>query len=151
MSGKTKILTTAALAAAVFIAISAATIIVASPWSAGPTAAANHGLAPGPVPPWVNPDGTIDIDKVPDRMPVSDRNGNMVGYMPVDKNPNDDPNPGDPGFEEWNYGPIQVTNESGELVGHMQSVSPGGIQMFEPLTSTAVNENGQGGSGASPE
>ena len=76
-------------------------------------------------------------------MPVSDRNGNMVGYMLVDKNPNDAPNPGDPGFEEWNYGPIQVTNESGELVGHMQSVSPGGIQMFEPLTSTAVNENGQ--------
>ena len=151
MSGKTKILTTAALAAAVVIAISAATIIVASRWSAGPTAAANHGLAPGPNPPWVNPDGTIDIDKVPDRMPVSDRNGNMVGYMPVDKNPNDDPNPGDPGFEEWNYGPIQVTNESGELVGHMQSVSPGGIQMFEPLTSTAVDENGQGGSGASSE
>ena len=150
MSGKTKILTTAALSAAVFIAISAATIIVASPWSAGPTAA-NHGLAPEPNPPWVNPDGTIDIDKVPDRMPVSDRNGNMVGYMLVDKNPNDDPNPGDPGFEEWNYGPIPVTNESGELVGYMQSDYPGGIQMFEPLTSTAVDENGQGGSGASPE
>lgn len=151
MSRKTEILMTATLSAAVFIAISAVTIIVASHWNAGPTAAADHGLGPGPVSPWVNPDGTIDMDRVPDRMPVADRNGNMVGYMLIDKNPNDDPNPGDPGFEEWNHGPVQVTNESGELVGHMQSVSPGGSQMFEPLTSTVVNENGQGGSGASPE
>ena len=131
-----------------------ATMTVASHWNAGATAAADHGLGPGPVPPWVNPDGAIDIDELPDRMPVADRNGNMVGYMLIDKNPNDDPNPGDPGFEEWNYGPVQVTDESGELVGHMQSSSPGGTQMFEPLTSTVVNENGHsgsGGSGASPE
>ena len=79
-----------------------ATMIVASHWNAGATAAADHGLGPGPVPPWVNPDGAIDIDELPDRMPVADRNGNMVGYMLIDKNPNDDPNPGDPGFEEWN-------------------------------------------------
>ena len=68
MSGKTKVLMTAALTAAVFIAVSAVTIIVVSRWSVGPTTAAvDHGLAPGPVPTWVNPYCTIDIDKVPER------------------------------------------------------------------------------------
>ena len=149
MGKKTEMLITAVLSAAAFMAVSALTVIVAGIWDAA--ASADRGQDAGLVPPWVNPDGTIDIDKLPDRMPVADRNGNMVGYMEIDKNPNDDPNPGDPGFEEWNNAPAPVTNEAGELVGYMQSSTPGGAQMFEPLTSTVANENGEGGSGSSPE
>ncbi|MBI2917410.1 MAG: hypothetical protein HYY01_05375 [Chloroflexi bacterium] len=38
-----------------------------------------------PPPPWVNPDGTVGLSKMPNKLPLLDRNGNIVGEVEIDK------------------------------------------------------------------
>ena len=67
---------------------------------------------PPPTPPWVNEDGTIDVDRVPDLIPVSDRQGNRAGYIrkenhlappPVPTSPDFDPYHGQCGFSDCRH------------------------------------------------
>lgn len=40
---------------------------------------------PPPPPPWVNENGTVDIDKMPDEIPLLDANGEVCGYIDRDE------------------------------------------------------------------
>ena len=101
----------------------------------------DHGLE-GLVPPWVDPEtGIIDMSKVPDRMPVADGSGGTIGYIAIDKDPNDDLEPGDPGFDEWNTtNALYDLEEGGNLIGHLHTGvndgTDGGTMIFVPLDGT---------------
>lgn len=73
---------------------------------------------PPPPPAWVNPGGTADISKMPDRIPVADAMGNIVGY--VDKNLVTNP-PAGPRGSLSQDGEIPARNENGDIVGYLVS------------------------------
>lgn len=131
MKNIVNIFTTVGLAAVVFFALSAITMIVVGPDNTASQVQAHHGDIK---PPWVNDDGTIDKGRVPDRMPVPDGNGGIIGYVEIDMNPNDDPEPGDLGFEEWNTTQTVYASETGnEIVGKVVWDGPGGVRDFRPV------------------
>ena len=153
MNNKTiEILTTVGLAVIAFAAVSAVTMIIMGPNDSGHRVLAHDGYhADTDDPPWVKEDGTIDMNLVPDRLALADGNGGIFGYVEVDKDPNDDPNPGDPGFDEWNNSDPVYANETGdEVVGHMRWDTPGGDDrgVFEAIP---VNEDATGGPIELPE
>ena len=130
------ILLMAGLSIVVFVAVSATTVIVADYlFDAAPQATAHYGEGPPPPPNWVDPEtGIVDFNLMPDHLPVVNNQGEFVGYMTVDKDPNDDPNPGDEGFDEWISRPIEVTSDKGgtNVVGHL--IDDGaGAKSFVPL------------------
>ena len=38
-------------------------------------------------PPWINPDGTVNLSKLPDVVPISDSNGTIVGWTYIERVP----------------------------------------------------------------
>lgn len=85
---------------------------------------AQQGDVPPP-PPWVNADGTVDLSKKPDRMPVADQTGRIVGWVTLPKA--DSP----PGLADQKEFP--VTNDRGEVVGYMKpdpSAPTGPLRFF---------------------
>lgn len=46
--------------------------------------AANFGDGPPPPPPYRREDGSLDRSKLPDRVPVADQDGNLVGTIAKD-------------------------------------------------------------------
>ena len=120
----------------VFIAVSAVAMVVIGSNNSGSQVLADHGDTDDP--PWVNADGTMNKALMPDRMPLSDGNGGILGYVEIDKDPNDDLNPGDPGFEEWNNSKTVYVSETGdEVAGTVSFDGPGDSRVWEPI---AVNE-----------
>ena len=132
------------VAAAVFTIVSAVSVIALGPFSNSEVSAHDGG---GEEPPWVDPvTHIVDLDLVPDRMPVSDRNGGIYGYMEIDKNPNDDPEPGDDGFALWNESKlIYDAPEGGNIVGRLWSELDSETMVFVP-----VNEDDSTGGGEGP-
>ena len=123
---------TVALSAVVFFALSAVAMIVVGPDNTASQVSAHHGDTDDP--PWVNPDGTMNKDLMPDRMPVPDGNGGIIGYVEIDKDPNDDPEPGAPGFEEWNTTQTVYVNETGgEIAGKIHWDGPRGVRDFRTV------------------
>jgi len=94
-------------------------------------AQAHHG---GSDPPWVNEDGTADYSLMPDRMPVPDGNGGIIGYVEIDKDPSDDPAPGDSGFEDRNTQTVYASETGDEIAGKIIWDGPGGTRDFTPAT-----------------
>ncbi len=124
-----EIFATVGLAAVVFFALSAVTMILVGPNNTASQAQAHHG---GSDPPWVNEDGTADYSLMPDRMPVPDGNGGIIGYVEIDKDPNDDPEPGDPGFEDRNTQTVYASETGDAIAGKIIWDGPNGIRDFRP-------------------
>ena len=136
------ILLTAGLAAIVSVLVSAATLVIIGQNNSGSRVLADHGDTDDP--PWVNPDGTMNKDLIPDRLPLYGNNSVILGYVEVDKDPNDDPDPGDPGFEEWNKSRriVYVSETGDEVAGTIRFDGPGGSRAWQPVS---VNEDAPGG------
>lgn len=85
---------------------------------------------PPPTPPWVNEDGSIDLDRVPDLMPVSDRQGNRAGYIRTEDPQDPRFNPRSPEFDPYRRKPVLdgEGNQVGTFGGGVNR--PGG---FTPL------------------
>ena len=101
--------------------------------------ALSSGDQPPPQPAWEKPDGTLDMNKVPDRVPIADFEGNIAGYASKEDIYGDNTPSRPPGmsFEAYVDGVaegtieeplVPVTDKDGNLVGH---VVPGGS--FVPL------------------
>lgn len=54
---------------------------------AGGVASGDDVPPPPPPPPWVNPDGTVDLDRMPDRVPIMNEEGEIIGEVEIDKGP----------------------------------------------------------------
>lgn len=61
--------------------------------------------SPPPRPDWIGPDGKADMSKLPDRMPVLDRTGKVVGEIELSRLPNSAPDAGEMGAEDTPVGP----------------------------------------------
>jgi hypothetical protein len=73
---------------------------------------------PPPPPPWVNPDGTTDLAKLPDKVPVGDRTGRIIGYVDKTDAFGPPPEPTAPGVPSRSH-PTPVKNERGEVIGYL--------------------------------
>ncbi|MYX95145.1 hypothetical protein GT045_19125 [Streptomyces sp. SID486] len=75
-------------------AVAAAALIIAGGAAASSAMATDTGHTPPPPPAWVNADGTTDVSKIPDKLPVmgsdgkplKDRDGKQV-YVPSGQQP----------------------------------------------------------------
>lgn len=130
-----EVLTTAGLAAIVSVVVSAVTLVIIGPHNGGSQALADYGDTDDP--PWVNDDGiTMNKDLMPDRLPMYGANSVILGYVETDTDPTDDPDPGDPGFEEWNkFRRIVYVSETGdEVAGTISFDGPGGSRVWQPVS-----------------
>ncbi len=125
------VLITVGAAAVVFFALSAITMILVGPDNTASQVAAHHGDTDDP--PWVNPDGTMNKALMPDRMPVPDGNGGIIGYVEIDKDTSDDPEPGDPGFKDRNTQTVYANETGDEIAGKVVWDGPGGVRDFRPV------------------
>ena len=87
-----------------------------------------------PKPVWVNEeDQTIDLSKVPDRMPVSGTDGTQVGYLPMQKDAD--------GVKPMTdaLGNYAVTDNEGRIVGYFVRVGEhsNAPYRFQPLDEAA--------------
>lgn len=134
MNSRTRdLLITVGLAMIVFVAVSVAAMVILGENNVGSQVSAHHGDTDDP--PWVNSDGTMNKALMPDRLPVSDGNGGIFGYIEIDKDPNDDPEPGEPGFDEWNNSKTVYVSETGdEIAGTIRWDGPGDSRVFTPVS-----------------
>lgn len=80
-----------------------------------------------PLPPGVDPDGTVTVPNMPERIPVADENGNLAGY--VDRNAMFGPPTGLP-TEVPEPQKLPVTDQQGKLVGFL------GENGFQPIVNS---------------
>lgn len=138
MNTKKELSITIGLSVLVFVVVSVGTAVMLGRSSSDQVFAVDETLPPRP--PWVNEDGTLDLDKAPTRMPLAGSEGQTIGWIEPNWDPPswdptdvDDPQPGDPGYEVQK---IPVTNEAGDVIlGYLEpDVSMGiGHSVFTPI------------------
>ena len=137
MNTKKGLSITVGLSILVFVVVSVGTAVVLGRSSSDQAFA---GDETPPRPPWVNEDGTIDLDKAPTRMPIAGSDGQTLGWIQPNWDPPswgptnvNDPQPGDPGYEARK---IPVTNEAGDVIlGYLEPDGSVGIghSVFKPI------------------
>ena len=123
MNTKNGLSITVGLSVLVFVVVGVGAAVVVGRSSSDHAFAGDE--APPPRPSWVKADGTLDLDKVPTRMPLAGSEGQIIGWIEPNWDPPswdppiwdptnvDDTQPGDPGYEVRK---IPVTNEAGDVI-----------------------------------
>lgn len=150
---KRELMLTILISAAIVAVVSAVSLVVFGPVS-GAEVSAHDGH--GESPPWFDQETHALIPElVPARLPVSDRQGGIHGYIDVDLDPSDDPQPGDEGFELWNESKVVYdAAEGGNVIGRIWSELDGKTMVFvrvnEEATPGPVQTPGDDGGASGP-
>ena len=147
MNTKNGLLITVGLSVLALVVVSVGIAVVVGRSSSDHAFAGDE--APPSRPSWVKADGTLDLDKVPTRMPLAGSDGQPIGWIEPNWDPPswdptnvDDPQPGDPGYEVRK---IPVTNEAGDVIlGYLEPNGSMGVghSDFKPIEPRPVGPVG---------